>query len=236
MRFRSLAMASVALSGISAAWAQPKSFNVPSEDAVYSIPEFARQAGVQIVAPADQLEGTKTAAIQGDLNTGAALAELLQGTGLQVASNDGQTIVLRPIRKNAAAALLIEAAATNAPAPAQDSRVTQDTNTETVIVSGTGTLIKGINATGSNMISIDAEAMKQAGALTTDQILEQVPQLSNAFNANVAAPTASNFSGFRPQLRSLPSETIVGGSPTLLLLDGNNMVGVSGLARRRTPA
>ena len=100
---------------------------------------------------------------------------------------------------------------------------------EAVTVTGTGSLIRGINPVGSNLVSVDADAMKAAGALTSNQILEQVPQLSNAFNTNVAAPTAQNFSGFRPQIRSIPSQNIVGGSATLLLLDGQNMVGVSGL-------
>lgn len=101
--------------------------------------------------------------------------------------------------------------------------------TEVVTVTATGTMIKGISPVGSNMISVDADAMKQAGAITSNQILEQVPQLANAFNSNVAAPTAGNFSGFRPQLRSLPSQNIVGGAATLLLMDGHNMVGVSAL-------
>jgi hypothetical protein len=55
--------AAMAIICASTAWAQAKSFDVPSEDAVNSIPEFARQAGVQIVAPADQLEGLKTDAL-----------------------------------------------------------------------------------------------------------------------------------------------------------------------------
>ncbi len=39
------------------AWAQTKAFDVPSEDAAKSIPEFARQAGIQITAPVSQLHG-----------------------------------------------------------------------------------------------------------------------------------------------------------------------------------
>lgn len=79
------------------------------------------------------------------------------------------------------------------------------------------------------MVNVDATTIQASGAITTDQVLEQVPQISNAFNQNAAAPTAANFSGFRPQLRNIPSEAIVGGAATLLLLDGNNLVGVSGL-------
>jgi len=34
-----------------AVWAQEKSFDISASDAVHAIPEFARQAGLQIVAP-----------------------------------------------------------------------------------------------------------------------------------------------------------------------------------------
>ena len=112
---------------------------------------------------------------------------------------------------------------------AQQQPTTDADQVETVTVTGTGTLIKGITPTGANMVTVDATTIHNSGAITTNQVLEQVPQLANAFNQNAAAPTASNFSGFRPQLRNIPSEVIVGGETTLLLLDGNNMVGVSGL-------
>src|SRR5271155_4124636 len=95
----------VALIGLIAgtsAWAQTRSFDVPSENAVDSIPEFARQAGIQIVAPADQLEGVRTPAVKGSLELHAALADLLKGTNFEIASDDGQTITLKAKPKNAA--------------------------------------------------------------------------------------------------------------------------------------
>jgi outer membrane receptor protein involved in Fe transport len=68
---------------------------VPAEDAVQSIPEFARQAGVQIVAPADKLKGVRTQEVRGDLEVAKALQRLLAGTPLEVAANDGAVIVLK---------------------------------------------------------------------------------------------------------------------------------------------
>ena len=44
------------------------------------------------------------------------------------------------------------------------------------------------------------------------------------------SPTAINIGGVRPSIRYNPAQTILGNSSTLLLLDGHNMVGVSGLA------
>ena len=87
-------IAIAALNSVPAA-AQPRSINIPSEEAAKSIPEFARQENIQIVAPVSQLHGIKTQAVSGTMPLAEALAALLVGTGLEVASNDGATIVLR---------------------------------------------------------------------------------------------------------------------------------------------
>lgn len=81
----------------SPAVAQIRSFNVPAQPAVTAIPEFARQAGVQIVAPAADLEGVRTPAVVGDLEVRTALARLLTGTRLRVAADTGQLITLRSV-------------------------------------------------------------------------------------------------------------------------------------------
>jgi iron complex outermembrane recepter protein len=83
------------LSSMSPAWAQAVSFNIPAQEAATAIAEFARQARLQIIAPADKLKGVRTQAIVGTLEIHAALAQLLNGTGLVVASDDGRTISLR---------------------------------------------------------------------------------------------------------------------------------------------
>ncbi|MGE5565208.1 MAG: TonB-dependent receptor plug domain-containing protein, partial [Parcubacteria group bacterium] len=74
--------------------AEERTFNVASARAADTIPEFARQAGIQIVAPADRLQGVKTPAIEGSYDTRQALAMLIAGTGLHVASDDGRTVML----------------------------------------------------------------------------------------------------------------------------------------------
>ena len=61
----------------SGAWAQSKTFDVPAEDAVKAIPEFASQADIQIVAPAGPLKGIQTHAVHGNLDVHAALAQLI---------------------------------------------------------------------------------------------------------------------------------------------------------------
>ncbi len=88
----------VFLFGLSAALAaqtQEVDFDVPAMDAISAIPEFARQAGLQIVAPADRLRGMQTAALRGTYEIRRALKQLLIGTGLEIASDDGTIITLQ---------------------------------------------------------------------------------------------------------------------------------------------
>lgn len=71
-----------------------RAFNLPAQSAGISIPEFARQAGRQIVAPGEKLRELHTPPLQGSMPIREALDILLQGTGLVVASDDGKLIIL----------------------------------------------------------------------------------------------------------------------------------------------
>ncbi|GFE80140.1 TonB-dependent receptor [Steroidobacter agaridevorans] len=82
--------------------AQQRTFDVPKQPAVSAIPELARQADIQIVAPAGSLEGIYTPAVVGELDLREALRQLLQGTGLEIASIDDRVILLRRQEKAAA--------------------------------------------------------------------------------------------------------------------------------------
>lgn len=86
------------------ALAQTVSFDLPAQPAVNSIPMFAKQAGIQIVAPADKLAGINTRALHGQLDRHQALAKLLEGTPLVVSSDDGTVVILQVAEKKAPAA------------------------------------------------------------------------------------------------------------------------------------
>lgn len=77
--------------------AQQRTFDVPAQGAASAISAFARQAGLQVVAPADGLEGVRTQALKGSLDARAALRKLLEGTGLEIVSDTGGVIVLRRV-------------------------------------------------------------------------------------------------------------------------------------------
>ena len=98
---------------------------------------------------------------------------------------------------------------TAAPAPGDTSDDTHD-----IIV--TGTSIRGVPPTGSNLISVSREDVRTIGANTTADLLATVPQL-NSFNT---APQrdGAGVGAFAPGLRALPS------TATLPLLDGHRLV------------
>jgi iron complex outermembrane receptor protein len=83
------------LGSITPAMAQTTNFNLLSQPAVNAIPMFARQAGIQIVAPAGKLDGINTQAIHGEMDRRQALAKLLEGTHLVVSSDDGKVVILQ---------------------------------------------------------------------------------------------------------------------------------------------
>jgi outer membrane receptor protein involved in Fe transport len=74
---------------------QVRTFNVPAEDAAKAIPEFARQAGVQLLAPVGRLHGVVTPKVSGVLEIHDALRRLLTSTSLEIAADTGSTIILR---------------------------------------------------------------------------------------------------------------------------------------------
>lgn len=73
-----------------------QSFDIPVQPLSSALSSFARQAGVQIFFPIAPIAGRESVAVQGRLDKSTALRKLLAGSGLDVASDDGQTIVLRP--------------------------------------------------------------------------------------------------------------------------------------------
>lgn len=89
------AVMTAAMTAPCSAQARAATFNLPAQSAVTAIPEFARQAGLQIVAPADGLGRIRTPALKGLVDVRQALDRLIARTGLEVAAADDRTITLR---------------------------------------------------------------------------------------------------------------------------------------------
>jgi iron complex outermembrane receptor protein len=193
----------------SSAWAQAKSFDVPSEDAVNSIPEFARQAGVQIIAPADRLEGLKTGAIKGVYDVRVGLDLLLRGTGLQVASSNDQTVLLKASPKEVLAAPVERVVAQN--------RAQSEPDIETVTV--TGTSIRGVAPIGSNLVSVGRDTLEKSAAINASEMTNTVPAITQS---GAAAQGENTYSYYAPSIHGLGGSA---SNTTLVMVDGMRMPG-----------
>jgi iron complex outermembrane recepter protein len=187
-------------------WAQEKSFDVPASDAVHAIPEFARQAGLQIVAPADGLKGITTPAIKGTLDARAALKRLLVGTGLEVASDDGTVITLRKVSKKSGTT----STTTDLGPPAGAGLAAAQL--EEVVVTGSR-----IPTTAQEQVlpvrSYTREDIERSGQITMGEFLNTLPDVSN-FTPSLLL----GYPGVQAvQLHGLPLGT------ALTLLDGRRL-------------
>jgi iron complex outermembrane receptor protein len=103
------------------------------------------------------------------------------------------------------------------PATAQTANEADiEASDDTIEIIVTGSSIRGVPPTGSNLISVSRDDIETIGAANTPDLLASVPQL-NSFNT---APQASlaGFGSFAPGMRGLPA------SATLPLMNGHRLV------------
>ena len=184
------------------ALAEPRNLNIPSEEAAKSIPEFARQENIQIVAPVSQLHGIKTQAVSGQMELADALRALLVGTGLEVASNDGGTVVLR------------RAAATAPVVETPEGIETGLSLTETIIVTGS----RVIADAGNSPTPVTMVSAKQLHDTTPSNLadgLNKLPIFQGSQTIGRPGDGSQNFSSNVLNLRNF------GGQRTLVLFDGH---------------
>ena len=182
--------------------AQPRSINIPSEEAAKSIPEFARQENIQIIAPVSQLHGIKTQAVSGSMEMDAALNSLLVGTGLEVASNDGTTIVLR---RAATTVPVIEASDTADAGPAPS---------ESIVVTGSRVISDAANSP-TPLTMVSAEQLRATTPTNLPDGLNKLPIFQGSQQIGRAGDGSVNFASNVLNLRNF------GVQRTLILLDGH---------------
>jgi len=216
----------VSLVASSAAFAQQKSFDIASEEAVKSIPEFARQAGIQIVAPGEYLRGVVLPAIKGTYDVRAALKAFLANTDLEIVSDVGEVIVLRVLRKKVEqpqpqpkavqAPPTRTASAVRLMAPVASLAVGDE-----VIVTGSRIIRYGYEAP-TPLTVIGPAALAQTALPNVADTLNTLPVFSGSLTPAQGAGTPSfNNGGISAlDLRDL------GENRTLILLDGQRTVPV----------
>lgn len=104
------------------------------------------------------------------------------------------------------------------PEPPADAQTEADAASEIVV---TGTLIRGIAPVGTNVLGITSKSIARSGAVNAQQLLAQVPQVSNFFNGTPSASSDFTFPTTTPVIRNLP-----GINSTLTLLNGHRLVNI----------
>jgi len=193
---RGFALGSVAVAALvipHPAFAQERSFNIPAQEARKAIPEFARQAGIQISAPST--DGVKTNAVNGTMDVGTALRQLIRGTGLEIASSSAGMIVLR-----------------RAETPQGNAGAAEGESADGQPIVVTGTLLRGLTQIPSPIQTLDREEATKTGAATVAELVRQLPTnfgsinsgtvVSSIFGAgflNLGAGSAVNLRGLGPE-------------------------------------
>ncbi|WP_172808115.1 TonB-dependent receptor [Croceicoccus mobilis] len=216
--------AAIAVSS-SAANAQTRVFDLPPANAVETIPAFAQQSGLQILAPADRIVGVRTPAIKGAYDARAALRKLIANTGLVISSDTGSTIILKwqePKRVSATTAAPLSAAksvtSTAAVQPVAEAAALEPPLEDIVVL---GSRIRGAAPVGSTVLDLDRADIEELPAVTTGDIIQTMPSVINLGNSESsrAAGGGGNFT-FAQGINIHG----VGNGATLMLIDGRRVV------------
>jgi iron complex outermembrane receptor protein len=115
-------------------------------------------------------------------------------------------------------------------APAASASGAGDDQLQEVVV--TGTLLRGVAPTGTNLIAVSQADVEASGAVSTNDLIAKIPQLSNF---NTVPVGTSNFGQpiAQTNIRGLGAS---GGTTTLVLLDGHRLVGAGILQTYADPS
>lgn len=181
-----------------------REFNIPAGNLGPALNAFARQANQEIMFSSTLVADTRTNGVQGRYEPRGALAALLRGTGLEVASDTGSVVTLRR-----SAVPQGEAGAAPASEVAQVAEIVV-----------TGSRIRGV-APSSPVIVISQDAMRNAGDVNLGDTIRRLPQnFSGGQNAGISGVAGNNGnanSSAQLNLRGL------GPDATLTLLNGHRL-------------
>jgi iron complex outermembrane recepter protein len=234
--FISLVGILLALASIQPAQAQAKDFAVPAQSATTGIPEFARQAGIQILVSEPLVRGKQISAVSGSHSVKEGLAILLKGTGLVATSKDGTTYTVIAAPSGAALRNSTGTASVTASQPesiagppnAQESSTAESATAglAEILVKGSRILNLDVTRTEDDVqpyTIFDAQTIQQSGAVNVEDFLKQ--QLTQN---TVALTNSQSTATGNSQLGSTSSIDLrgLGTNETLVLVDGRRMAGV----------
>lgn len=194
------------------AMAQAVEFSIPGGSLKTALDTYARQSGKQVIYKADEVRAARSPGAQGRQSAEQALQALLSGSGFATRIDGSGAVAI--VKGGGGPSARVDPAAETAADEAADEIVV------------TGTFIRGIAPAGTNVIGITAEKVQQTGAVSTQQLLQTIPQIGTFNSLQYAVAIGNTITVNRPNLRNLPGNFSAGGSTTLVLMDGHRMVGI----------
>lgn len=121
-------------------------------------------------------------------------------------------------------------------APAAATPPQSDTGADTAAkdkdIVVTGTLLRGVAPTGTNVIGVSRDDVVASGAASSNDLLAAIPQVGNFGNVPTGLPSFG-LPVVRPNIRNLGAS---GGVTTLVLMNGHRVVGAGVLQTTMDPA
>lgn len=215
-----------------AAQAQQRIFDLPEGRAVETLPSFALQSGLQIIAPSKKLRNSRTPRLYGAYDARQALKRMIRGTDLVVVSDRNNVVTLRDksldaqrgdnaaLRPIAFAEMQVPGAMSDV-APASLPADNADEQDAAIVV--VGTQIRGAKTTGALPVSVvGQEQVEAVAAVSGADLFRSVPQLGGVtFNEQVLGGGSGNAARGDVSTVSLRG---LGQGNTLLLINGRRTV------------
>ena len=205
-------------------------FDVAAGEAGVTLKQFARQAGREIMFPAQSVDTVRTKAVQGEFTVKEGLSRLLAETPLHAIEDQktGALVIQRLDDPNVARAAQVAKASVRpeTKSPAEEAIVSLE-QYEVL-----GSRIRHAEAGPSPVQSFNYEDIRSTGAFTLADFLRTIPQTYNGVGAGRnSAPDELNMAYGQRTENQVPQQPQVGASP---FLDLNSPVqtGVSGVSLR----
>lgn len=186
-------------------------YSIPAQPLSTGLLELARQARISIAAPAGMVAGKSGKAVEGDLTLRAALAAMLEGTGLKYQFVSPNVVkVVGPAGGGGR----------------EDFATIDAAQLSEVVV--TGTHIKGQGPIGSQVTTLGRDDIISTGRISMDELLKVVPAIQTVGTVEGArsgrgqGSVSNNGAGSSVNIRGLGAES------TLVLLNGRRVAPAAG--------
>lgn len=222
---------------------EPVSFQIPAQAAAKGLNLYAEQADLQFMFPYAAVKDVETNEVVGQFDKDVALQTLLADTGLEVVYGENNTATVRPIEaatdmtegsrdsgNSQPTPVLMAQKQTSAPQE-QTMKRSNESSTETqppleieeIIV--TGSNIRGVEAVGVDVITLDRNYIEHSGISTTTELIQTLPQNVGIGNEAVEREGIVKNSGVNWGFSSGVSLRGLGTDSTLMLLNGRRSAG-----------